>query len=344
MSATRDTGAGRETVTVRVPGSTSNCGAGFDTLGLALKVYNRITLTRLACEDGASPGSETARSGGVGVDGSGGLANDGAVTPWAAAVSENDRRALALVNETAAGFFRATGVSWRRFSFHIEGDVPPARGLGSSATIITGVLVGLDALHGTGWSRQRLAALATALEGNPDNVSPSLLGGFTVSRCDPATGAYLDTIRVPVPDEVVFIVASPALETITRESRGALPLSLSHRDAARSVNSAAYLTAAFATGDFEKLRHAVGDFLHEPYRLPKIPGANAALRAGIEAGALTGWLSGSGSSVLCVAYRAREETVEAVTRAMAEAFARAGLNSEVRVLGADNDGLRVVAE
>jgi homoserine kinase len=243
-----------------------------------------------------------------------------------------------MVEETAAGFFRTTGIAPEHFSFHIAGEVPPARGLGSSATIITGVLAGLDALHGTGLARQQLAALATALEGNPDNVSPSVLGGFTVSRCDPATGAYLDTIRIPVPADVVFVVASPELETITRESRGALPSTLSHRDAARSVNSAAYLTAAFATGDFEKLRHAVGDFLHEPYRLPKIPGASAAIAAGVSAGALTGWLSGSGSSVLCVS---RPATAEAVATAMREAFTRVGLGSQVRLLTADNDGLRI---
>lgn len=311
----------RDTVTVRVPGSTSNCGAGFDTLGLALTVYNRITLAR---ERGR--GSEGVREKG---------------SEWARAVVENDRRALGLVEATAAAFFRATGAAPDAFSFHIEGEVPPARGLGSSATIITGVLAGLDALHGTQWPRQKLAALATAIEGNPDNVTPSLLGGFTVSRTDPATGAYLDTIKIAVPAGLSFVVVSPALETITKESRGALPASLPHRDAARSVNSAAYLTAAFATGDFEKLRHAVADFLHEPYRLPKIPGASAAIRAGIEEGALTGWLSGSGSSVLCVVDSTEHDIVDGISLAMHDAFLRAGLESEPRILGADNDGLRV---
>ena len=299
----------RDTVTVRVPGSTSNCSAGFDTLGLALSVYNRVTLTRLAGDAGARP------------------------------ATESDRRALGLVTAAAEGWARATGRAAGPFRFHIAGDVPPARGLGSSATIITGVLAGLDALHGTGCSRSQLAALGTAIEGNPENISPSLLGGFTVSRCDPATGAYLDTIRFAVWEDLAFVVASPSVELLTKESRGALPKTVPFADAARSVNSAAYLTAAFATGDYEKLRHAAADFLHEPYRLPKIPGARAAIEAGGAAGALCGWLSGSGSSVLCVVRRAQGEAE--VVRAMSAAFAAAGLECEVRVLLADNAGLRV---
>lgn len=307
--------AARDTVTVCVPGSTSNCGAGFDTLGLALQIYNRITLAWTNAE-GDQQGRE------------------------AEPVTTSDRRAQQLVTETAEAFYRAAGgaVTARGMRFHIEGEVPVARGLGSSATIITGILAGLDALHATGFSRQRLAMVATALEGNPDNVSPSLLGGFTVSRCDPATGAYLDTIRFPVPDRMVFVVASPAQELITKESRGALPKTLPHRDATRSVNSAAYLTAAMASGDFERLRHAAGDFMHEPYRLPKIPGARASINAGLAAGALTGWLSGSGSSVLCVARRA---DARAVATAMQAAFVGEGVGCETRVLTADNAGLRI---
>jgi homoserine kinase len=303
----------RDTVTVRVPGSTSNCGAGFDTLGLALTVYNRITLTR------------------------GGIGGGGARMQ---AQTEADGRAQTLVADSAAAFFRAMGggVGAGSFYYHIEGEVPVARGLGSSATIITGVLAGLDALMGAGLSRAALAALATAIEGNPDNVSPSLLGGFTVSRCDPTTGAYVDTIRFDVPGDVAFVVVSPAVELLTKASRGALPQVLAYRDAARSVNSAAYLTAALATGDYEKLRHAVGDFMHEPYRLPKIPGARDAIEAGVAAGALTGWLSGSGSSVLCVA---RPAAAAATGGAMQAAFLRAEVACEVRVLAADNAGLQV---
>ena len=296
-----------KTVTVRVPGSTSNCGAGFDTLGLALQLYNRVTLT--------ASGQESVE-----------------------AATVADQRATAMVREAAAAFFKFTKVPPCGFSFRISGDVPVARGLGSSVTVLAGVLAGLDALCGTGLSRHRLVGLATALEGHPDNASAGILGGFCVARCDPQTGRYVDAVRFPVPDEIRFVVASPQVELLTKDSRGVLPVTLPYFDAVRSINSAAYLVAAFASCDFARLRDAAGDFMHEPYRLPKIPGAGAAIAAGRGAGAYTGWLSGSGSSVLCVATL---DEADGVGVAMATAFTAEGIASDVRTLAADNAGLRL---
>lgn len=242
--------------------------------------------------------------------------------------------------EAAAAFGRLAGCPTAGFRYRIDGDVPAARGLGSSVTVIAGVLAALDALYSTSLGRRRLVGLVSAIEGHPDNAGAGVLGGFCVSRSDPATGAYVDSQRFVVPEGVAFVVASPPIESITKESRGALPATLPFFDAVKSVNSAAYLVAAFASGDFASLRHSAGDFIHEPYRLPGIPGASAAINAGVRAGAWTGWLSGSGSSVLCVCERAG---AGAVAEAMAAAFAGHSMASEVRILAADNEGLRVGA-
>ena len=126
------------------------------------------------------------------------------------------------------------------------------------------------------------------------------------------------------------------MELLTKESRGALPTSLPYADAVRSINSATYLTAAFVAGDYTRLKGAVSDFMHEPYRLPRIPGAREAIEAGVRSGAYTGWLSGSGSSVLCVC---DERASDAAGLAMTEAFARVGLRSTARPLRVDNGGL-----
>jgi homoserine kinase len=294
-------------ITVRVPGSTSNCGAGFDTLGLALTVYNRVTLER------------------TGGDG---------ITP----VTAEDRRAQAMVAAAAGRFFDAAHQAPFGFSYRISGDVPPARGLGSSVTVLAGVVAGLNALSGAGLSLHVLTALVTDLEGHPDNASAGILGGFCVSRCDPATGAYLGTVRFAVPADIAFVVASPSVEIATKESRGALPTVLPYLDAVRSINSATYLTAAFASGEFARLRGAVSDFMHEPYRLPRIPGGSDAIAAGVAGGAYAGWLSGSGSSVLCVA---PATDAASVAGAMRGAFAAKEVTCEVRVLSADNDGLKL---
>jgi homoserine kinase len=297
----------RETVTVRVPGSTSNCGSGFDTLGLALNLHNRITLTRTTSD---------------------------VLRPERA----GDARAGELVQAVVTEFFRESKAAPFGLSYRIEGDVPPARGLGSSATIIVGVLAGLDALAGEGRTRDQLARVGTAIEGNPENICAGIFGGFTVSRWAPTAADYGDTVRIPVSADLAFVVASPATEMPTKQSRGVLPATLAFHDAARSVNAAAFLTAALVTGDFEKLRLVRTDFMHEPYRLPRIPGARESIDRGIAAGALTGWLSGSGSSVLCVT---RPALATAVAVAMKAAWVQNAVGCTVRVLAADNAGFRL---
>ncbi|MCC6416266.1 MAG: homoserine kinase [Opitutaceae bacterium] len=294
------------TVTITVPGSTSNCGAGFDTLGMAVNIANRITVARTA--DAIKP------------------------------VRPADSRAQAMVEEAAALFFKHTGQRAFGFDYRIDGEVPATRGLGSSVTVRAGILAALDSLSGTGLTKPRLVAWVSELEGHPDNAAAGVLGGFCVARSDPATGAYIDTVRIEVPDELVFVTASPLMEVSTHTSRGTLPAKLPYFDAVRSINSGTYFVAAMMSGDYERLRHAVSDFMHQPYRLPGIPGAAAAIAAGIQAGALTGWLSGSGSSVMCVA---RRENAEVVMAAMRGVFTTAKQACETMVLLADNQGLRI---
>lgn len=296
-------------VTVRVPGSTSNLGAGFDTLGLALELYNRVTLTR-----GEGRGAR----------------------PQATA----DAPGVEMADEAARLFFLRTGREEFGFTLHIEGDVPMSRGLGSSVTLRAGVVAALNELAGARLTRAAICSLVTQLEGHPDNATPAVVGGFCVARSDPHTGELAGVVRRPLGRELTFVVVSPEQELPTKKARGILPRELPYFDAVKSVNSAAYVVAAFMSGEYDRLRHAVRDFLHEPYRLPLIPGAQAAIRAGIGAGALTGWLSGSGSSVLCVT---RSRQAARVGRAMAAAFAEARLRSRTFALHADNAGFKIVA-
>ncbi len=294
-----------KSLTIRVPGSTSNCGAGFDTLGLGLQIYNTVQIQSR---------------------------DDGKVVP----ARESDARALAMVEEAVLAFEQNTRATRQGFEFTITGDVPAARGLGSSVTVLAGVLAGLNRWADEPLTRDGLVKLITELEGHPDNAMAGVLGGFCVGRCGDTAADYRGLIRVEVPEGLKFVVVSPAVEVATKASRGVLPPQISHGDAVRSVNSAAYLTAAFISGDLAKLQGAASDFLHEPYRLPGIRGAQAAIAAGVAAGALTGWLSGSGSSVLCVA---ESHTADRTAAAMRAAFTDEGVNSEARVLLADNAGL-----
>lgn len=295
-------------VTVRVPGSTSNCGAGFDSLGMALSIYNEITLTR-----GDWSGSRPA--------------------------GPSDTHGLDMADEAAGLFFVRAGVDEIGYTLAIRGDVPMSRGLGSSVTLRAGVVAALNELTGAKLSKDDLCSLVTQLEGHPDNATPAVIGGFCVARCDAHTGELLGVLRKPIGKELCFVCASPDQELETKKARGILPKELPYFDAVKSVNSATYVVAAFLSGEYDRLRHAVKDFLHEPYRLPLIPGAKPAIEAGVAAGALTGWLSGSGSTVLCVA---RPKDAAKVGRSMVGAFAAHKLSATVRTLHADNDGLSVV--
>ena len=294
-------------VTVRVPGSTSNCGAGFDTLGLALTVYNFVTLVR-SDSRGARP------------------------------LRLSDAAGIDMADEAARLFFVRAGVEEFGFSFHIEGDVPMSRGLGSSVTLRAGVVAALNELSGAKLTKDDLCSLVTQLEGHPDNATPAVIGGFVVARCDPHTGELAGVVRKAIGKELCFVVVSPEQELETKKARGILPKELPYFDAIKSVNSAAYVVAAILSGEYERLRHAVCDFLHEPYRLPLIPGASAAIQAGVAAGALTGWLSGSGSSVLCVT---DDRNSTKVGRAMAGAFTAHKIKSRIFSLHADNAGLKI---
>jgi homoserine kinase len=294
--------------TIRVPGSTSNCGAGFDTLGMAVNVSNLITVTEQSA--GNLPVAERTADG----------------------------RAHQMVETAAALYFKFSKRMPFGFTYRIEGDVPASRGLGSSVTVRAGIIAGLDALNETGLTRQQIVTMVTELEGHPDNAAASILGGFCVARSHPETGAYIDTVKIDVPDDLAFVTASPLLEVSTHASRGTLPAKLPYFDAVKSINSATYLVAAMATRDYERLRGAVSDFMHEPYRLPGIPGAAAAITAGVNAGAYTGWLSGSGSSVMCVCDRSQGEVVSGAMRAV---FTSDRQPCEAKVLLADNVGMQL---
>ena len=174
-------------VSVRVPGSTSNCGAGFDTLGLALQIYNRVTLTPLA----GLPG-------------------------LAQAERPSDARAAGMVAEVVDAFRqKAASADIPGFSYRIEGDVPPARGLGSSVTVLAGVMAGLNHWAGSPLSPEDIAAELTRLEGHPDNATAGVLGGFCVARCGATPAEYAGLVRIEVDDRLRFVVVSPVIEVAT---------------------------------------------------------------------------------------------------------------------------------
>jgi len=293
----------RNTVRIKVPASTSNLGSGFDTLGLAVTLYNRVRVT-------------TSEKTGVKI---------------ASHIAEEDRAAAASVVEKAAGeFFCRAGQTAFGIEVHWEGDIPVARGLGYSATARLGVIAGLNELAGSKWNRQQLLELVTALEGHPDNASPAIFGGFTVSGM---VGPTVRCLRFRVSSKLRLVTLIPHFKVSTEKARSFLPEILPRVDAVHALNRAAIITAAFAYEDYEALRGLFDDRVHQPYREPLIPQMSRVIRAGETAGALGGFLSGSGSAVICLAL----QQPEAVAAAMQQELP----DSETKILAVDNHGFEI---
>jgi homoserine kinase len=258
-----------DVATIQIPATTANLGPGFDCLGVALSLHNRVTVERST--DGVPE-----------------------LTPMA--------------NEAAAAFFHTAGVVPFPFHCHIDGEVPRSRGLGSSVTVRLGILHGLNALTGAALSEHRMFEICAALEGHPDNAAPAAYGGFVVS----GPGSHE---RFEVDEALEFILLIPPFEVATPVARKVLPQQVDRLAAVRSCGNACRITAAFATRRYEGLRGAFGDALHQPFREPLIPFLPKVIAAGEKAGALGGFLSGSGSTICCVTLENGEEVATAMQRA-----------------------------
>lgn len=283
-----------QSVITSVPATTANLGPGYDCLGVALQIANRVTVTRFS-EPAGAPSQPL---------------------PGAA-----------MAAEAADRFFTRSDSTPFAFGWSIEGEVPPSRGMGSSVTVRLGLLSGLNQLAGNLLSRFELFELCAALEGHPDNAAPAAFGGFTV-----AGGAL--PARFEVAPELYFVLLIPDFEIATPDARRVLPAQLDRLSAVGSCANACRITAAFASQKYELLRGAFTDGLHQPFRRALIPFLPEVISAGEKAGALGGFLSGSGSTICCVTL----EAPEAVAAAMS-----AAAPGEVRTLitQADNTGLIV---
>jgi homoserine kinase len=294
-------------VRVRVPATSANLGPGFDALGLALALYNEVTI--------AESDSHVLV---VSIEGEGSGRLD---TGGDNVVARGVRMA-----------FEVAGRPFRGAAIHCVNRIPLSRGLGSSAAAWVGGLAAANALLGDPIDRQGLVALAARAEGHPDNVAAAVHGGLTVSCADgPAVGA----VSLPVPPALRFVVLVPELQSATREARAVLPNEVSRADAVFNVQRVSLLLAALASGRIDLLSTAMHDRLHQPYRLRLFPWMDAVAASAREAGALGCVLSGAGPSMLAVVPGA----ADVVARAMAETLAGGGLAGRALELEVDLDGV-----
>jgi homoserine kinase len=277
-----------EQVTFRIPASTSNLGPGFDCLGVALRLYNFVTIRRA---------EHTIRD--------------------------------PLIRSAGNLFFRRAKQKPFPFSILIAGDVPASRGLGGSATVRLGILHGLNVLKALPLTALEIFELAAELEGHPDNAAPAAFGGFNVNH-------FGRPQRFTVSPRLKFVLLIPEFEVATRHARHLLPRQVPHRHAVDSSRAACNITAAFVSGRYKNLRGAFIDHLHQPYRKKLVPFLDRVIRAGENAGALGGFLSGSGSTIICPTLVSSKRVAAAMRHASGLTSARVVLTN------ADNVGVRLI--
>ena len=182
--------------------------------------------------------------------------------------------------------------------------IPMARGLGSSSACIIAGLLGANRMLGDVLNTQELLTLATSIEGHPDNVAPALLGGLTSSVFE---DGVVYSVKRDVDESLCFAAIVPDYKLLTEAARAALPKEVTHKDAVYNLSRAALIPAAFCEGRHDLLAIATEDKLHQPYRMPLMPGSKEVFDMARLCGAKAVYVSGAGSTVMAVAEKANAE-------------------------------------
>ncbi|NLX83700.1 MAG: homoserine kinase [Clostridiales bacterium] len=254
-------------ITIRVPATTANLGLGFDCLGMALNCYARFSFEKTAQ----------------------GLHITGSDPEF---LNQDN-----LVYQAFLAALKQHGVQPQGLLLHIDSDIPPARGLGSSAACVAGGIQGANELYQLGMSSQDVFELACALEGHPDNAAPAVFGGLQVSMMEGGRPYRLPSPLHPAWQVLALI---PDFSLKTAAARAALPALVSLKDACYNLSHTAFLLKALENGEPTHLRLACQDRLHQDARFALIPGGAALKTLAEDMGAAACWLSGAGPALMCL--------------------------------------------
>lgn len=299
-------------VTIHIPATSANVGAGFDSLGLALSLGNTVIMEEA---EGCCIASIDEHAVPTGPDN--------------------------LVYKSAAALYEQCGKPFSGLTIRQNSPIPMARGLGSSSACIVAGLIGANALLKNPCTREELLTIAAGIEGHPDNVAPALLGGL-VASCIQDGQVY--SVKKEISPMLEFGVFVPDFELLTEKARAALPKTVAHADAVYNLSRAALCQAALCEGRLDLLPVVTGDKLHQPYRLPLIEGGENIFGLARTAGAAAVYISGAGPSILAVVEQRHAAFWPAAEQALLEAKlagAPAG-HFQLHKMKPDNLGARLI--
>jgi homoserine kinase len=302
-------------VEVRVPASTSNLGAGFDCFGLALQLYLRVR-ARVTADSAVSCRVRSITSG---------VNEKGSSLP-----STEDNLIFRAMRYAA----EREGLQLPPVRLAVHNELPMGRGLGSSAAAIVAGISLCSSLCEKEFSDETILRYAFEMEGHADNVAPALYGGWVVT-CVRGDSSVL-AVKMRWPSDLKVIVVSPHVALNTAEARLALPLMVSREEAVHNLQRATLFVAALEAGAYELLWEAMQDRLHQVHRQSLVKGLSDALATPQRPGLVGLALSGSGPSVVALA----SDNFAEIAQEIADSFQRHDVETTVRLLEVDNEGLR----
>lgn len=294
---------------IKVPATSANLGPGYDTLGLALSLYNDFKIKKR---------------------------NDQQLK--IKIIDKNNEQEIKI-----AASDNLVALAYQKYFDFITEDLigaeiieemytPLARGLGSSSSAIIGGLAAAAVVSGTLISEDDFIQLAVALEKHPDNVVPALVGGLTINfYCNDNYDYY----KIDVEQDLDFILVVPDFELKTEDLRQVLPEKIDYKSTISNLSRVSLLTAAFINKEYQLLKTAMEDQLHQPFRKKLIKGFDQVLEAAYDSGAYGAALSGAGPTILACT----DQDSELIAEKMKNVFESHSINTDIYTVKACNRSL-----
>ena len=311
-------------VSVKVPATTANLGPGFDCLGMALPIYNTVTI-----EETVLPGT------GVEINV---LADESVGEDFSIEHIPMDENSI--IYKAVELLYNSIGQTPSELKITIHTQIPIARGLGSSASVIVGGLIAANELLGRPADEAALLSIATEVEGHPDNVTPAIVGGLTLTSSeDDGSIVYR---KLEWPDEWTLTVCIPEYELATDISRSVLPKEVPMHDAVYNAQRMGMFVHAIHTKDSKLMKLALKDRLHQPYRMKLVPGLEKiAERLKHEENVLGCVLSGAGPAILIISEKNNLDKIKAVVK---DVWNDLNLKADIITLPVEKNGAVVLKQ
>ena len=310
-------------VSVKVPATSANIGPGFDCLGLALPIYNTITI-----EETVLPGT------GIEIN----MISEEEVVIDEMIFDDIPKDENNIVYKAVEMLYNSIGQEPSELKINIQSQIPITRGLGSSAAVIVGGLMAANKLLGSPADETALLSLATEVEGHPDNVAPAILGGFVLaSQEEDGTIAYT---KMDWPEEWDITVCIPDFELSTNIARSVLPENVPMQDAVFNAKHLGMLINAINKKDEKLMKAALKDRLHQPYREKLVPGMREIMDAfKHEDGVMGCVLSGAGPTMLVISDKYDLDKIKSTVRDIWESQ---GIKTDIRTLKVEPQGAQII--